>query len=550
MKKNLTYKLNKIIACFKKVPSKYWLYFSWLIIIIIQVPIFLGKQDHFAYNLEPYPDSIFYAIGARNLAEGKGYGLFYQGEKLSIITPPLYVFFLTLFAWMPSPIYFIIPNLLLIMSATYFLYLIFKKIAGKKNEWWLIPTGLVLYFSHAMIHWFVNVAMIENLGLFLIILLLYFLLNINDGWKQIAGLFIIGLLLMLSKYTFMPLMLVVLIIIAFKLFQQKKIWALAVAIVLAIILFIIASFYNPVLMKEVLAGINGLIEGGSSPFYSFRFVPRNFKSLWQLLLGKYRVYFLWISLPMSSFFIFGLYFLGIILSFIKKNNRLNNLYILLLILSQLPLQMIFWVFDSRYLLLWIPLCVIAIIYNWRVLVSFFRNKLLLSIVILFLSFALHMRWQYPFWKFIINNYWHHTSKSWSYLGAKTLNNFMSDKPKAKMASAMFPYYFSYLSSNEQTIYLPISSNQEFYRWLPDEKAWGSTVNYDLIMKDPLLYIQSFLENDEEVYVSNLYITANKNLIMDYERLKQKFFMEKVNYYDCSGTCEIYKLALKDHLDDK
>lgn len=544
MKTNLARDWNKLINWFKKLPAQTWLYLAWLIILIIQTPIFLGKPDHFAYNLEPYPDSIFYAIGARNLVQGKGYGLFYQGEKLAIITPPLYVVVLAAFAWIPSPIYFVVPNLILGLATAWLLYLIIKKIGGQKNSWWLVPTGLALYFSHAMISWFVNVAMIENLGLFLIMLLLYFLLNVDAGWKQTAGLFVTGLLLMIAKYTFMPLMAAILVIIAIKLIQQKQIKILLGAVIVTILAFLVASVCNPVLMKEVNDGIHGLLQGGSSPYYDFKFVASNTRSLIQLLIGKYRVHFLWIGQPMSSFLIFGLYSLATLLSFIKKENWLNNLYILLLALSQLPLQIIFWVFDSRYLLLWVPLAVVGIIYDWSLLVDFFNRKALLSIIVVGIALILHLKWQRSFWSFVLNNNWRHASKAWSYTGAQTLNKFMADKPQAKMVSGLFPYYFSYLANDDSAIYLPMSNQQEFYRWLPAEKAWGTTPNYDLILKDPLLYVQSLLENNEEIYISNLSITGSERIIGDYEEFKKTFKAEKVDYYDCDGVCEIYRLTLK------
>lgn len=486
------------------------------------MPIFFSTR-HYAYNLEPYNDALYYALGAKNFATGRGWGLF-AGDQLllDIPTPPLYILFLAPFSFLPTPIFFVIANLCLQIGSVIILYLLLKHFTAKKH-WEVVPLGLILYLSHGYVFWLVNVAMIENLGLFLILLTLYALLVLPGGWKQNLFLCLLAFAFVFTKYTYLPIAAAIFLIVMIKFWRQKHFWLVIGIIIFALLSVAILSFSLPILfaiVKEL-----GQLTSPEETFFNFSFLPKNIFLISKSLLGL-RAPFLWLGCALTSIIVLAIFLLSLYLAYQQKRHRLNNLYLLLLFLVQFPIQLIFSVYDNRYLVLIIPIMIVTIFYNWLPLVNFFKNHIRFNIIALVILILWHLVSQTRMYGKLLAENLLHTADPWQYYSTLVIDDFMSSQPDAHMITALSLPYVDYFSNLNTFPYLSLETSPSAYLSLVASSS------------------------AQPVYVSNAYITYTDSAIAHYERYKLLYNFEEIPLTnDCDGVCKIYRLSLKDHNDE-
>jgi len=69
--------------------------FVLLFYLLLTLPSVFSEK-HLLFNLEPYPDGLFYSLSAKNFIENGRLALEYNGVRANISQPPLYSLILSL----------------------------------------------------------------------------------------------------------------------------------------------------------------------------------------------------------------------------------------------------------------------------------------------------------------------------------------------------------------------------------------------------------------------------------------------------------------------
>lgn len=495
--------------CWRKLaqlPSHWWLIFALLFILVVQIPIFFAPR-HPAYDLYPYPDSIIYAVGAKNLATGRGYGLFYKDAVFAIPTPPLYIFYLVPFALLlpNSLIYFVAGNIVLQMITIFFFYLILKKIAHEQKRWYLLPLGFIFYFSHSVFSLLPSLALIENLGIPLIMIVLWLLLNLPTNKKQICGLFLAAAAFVFTKYTYLPLSFAILCLIIYKLSKKKKPWFIIGLSALFILVFMVTLYTSTNLATLIQTSWQQLWQNQADTTFSFVNLSQSIKNTLEIFGGG-DMPFGWNDFPLCAPTLALCSLFLLIYSWQKKFHQETNIFFTWLILAQLPLILIFDATQSRYFLLILPIMIIIILFNWPLLAELAQNcrRLLLFLLIATIIGAQIYTQQALFLEIIQSNFTH-TYTEELYTANLFAHQFMQNYPEDYLITLVPPYYYDYINGNTANYQLlPMTIFQHFTD--AKQKNWGSYLDYEQLLHNIYRYYQALNQKN------NLYlIISNKQI---------------------------------------
>jgi hypothetical protein len=242
-----------------------------------------------------------------------------------------------------------------------------------------------------------------------------------------------------------------------------------------------------------------------------------------------------LDVPFTSIFYF-LVFIGFgcfILIKGTKNEKFTSLSLLLLFIAQFPLLLIFYTFDSRYIILTVAL--IATMIGWA-FSRFSIKNLYLKLTLLGIFFTLHLMGQIPLFKQVVANNILHTSVGWQYEAVKNFDSYFSQNAERQplLITALPPHLVASYQKQKYSL-LPLSPDQEFLQ--KGEYVWGSTVPYDSLIDG----YRMWLTDGKEIYITNAYITHQQSVIGDYEEYKRHFNFELVSE-GCLSACNIYKLS--------
>lgn len=516
-------------------PSNRWAYVLFVVILLGYLLITssaLTSDNHILYNLEPYPDGLLYALSARNAALHQGLNLLYGESRIHIWVPALYTLILVPFYVLSTlPWMFYIANVVLGLCSVITLFYIVSKMTRSS---WAGIVSVVIYLSHALILWLPTVPMSENLTLLLVLLsLIALVVNPTTKWMYAISLSaLVGMLF--TRYAIAPVAVVGIALLFFKFFKFRLKEPL-----LALLILLVVIGICELLGYSLLTTLKYLVSSvwNSNQYYNVSNVMPNLRYYGQVVWGAPK-YFLWLLISFTS----PLYFLTFMvmgtLTLIKGNReeRFSSITLLLLFLAQLPLLLMFYSTDSRYIILTIP--IMAVMVGWTFSNLSIANSYIKTLILLIII-GLQLFSQIPLFKQVLANNLLHKSNGWQYLAIQHFDEYFSqaNTNDVYLITALPPHLVAAYQKEDYEL-LPLSNDQEFLQ--KGEHVWGEDVPYDSLVEG----YKAWIEQGKIIYITNAYITHQQSVIYDFEKYKEAFVLEQVSE-GCSSACNIYKLKLSD-----
>jgi hypothetical protein len=444
---------------------------------------------------------------------------------------------------------FFVVNVALGVASLACLWLILKRLS---SNWFVIAGGMLIYFLHGYTLWVTTVPMAENAALFLVSIAMVCLSTPRLRLRQLFALLIIAPLLVLTKYAYILIAVTLIIITFIRVIRQKnqKVllgFGMGTLVVAGMgLAWLTSRGVNP--FGLFLPTTFGKATASGFVFYSLSYIPTNFLKYLGTLAGflSNRAPFLWLTFPLSSVGVLVLAVWGVILGAKSESNPTRWLAISTgaVMIATLPIFLIFYVSDARYLITFIPLLVIGctfwlesmvqnILYNLESL----REKVV-GVVIVLVVLSLQLVSQLPLYKIIFVSNLLGRSVGWQYQAVQEFNRYFeaNNERKPLLITALPPFLIGFYDNNGYRV-LPLSAEQEFIK--KGQYVWG-----DLVQSPRLIdTYQKLLASGTPLYISNAYITHQAQVISDFEQYKQVFKLELVQH-GCDEACNIYRLQPK------
>lgn len=519
-----------------KISKKYREYLPLIFLILgilcITLPaIFTSK--HYLYNLEPYPDGLWYALSGKNLFITGEFAFYSIDTTVKLPVPNLYpaivgcIYFLT-----GATTSFFIVNLILLIATCTLLYLL---VWESTRSVFSATTAGIVYLSHTVLIWLVALPMTENLAVFLFTAFFYFSFKKKLTIKQLILAFLVLIGLFLTRYSLVPSVIVGILILLPKTYKAFPISLRKAAIITVVVMSASSVF---ILLQSGQSYLSYLYRAldeiwRGSPYFGFRFLFPNIIGYTKLLIG-FKTNFLWENVVFTTAPILTLSLLGIFFMF-KQKKYYTALVMMLMSLSSLVAPLIFYVQDARYSSLLTVTVSIGIAWFIQRIAQYSKNKKKYLYLLVFFCLLGQIYSQKNLIQKIIAANLLHRSVAWQYEAIKSFNTFFENKRSSYLITALPPFLVSEYS-NETYKILPLSKEQEFFN--KKQQAWGSSVP----QTDLPAFFTQLLEEKNEVYISNAYITHSQTVVADYQGLEKLFIFVPVSQ-GCLKTCNIYKLQL-------
>jgi hypothetical protein len=538
---------------FSQLKKICWQKRSWLI-ALLAATIFVifagtrpGSDHHQLFNLEPYPDGLFFVVPAWRFAHGQGMtvGL---GERV-ILHPqvlPVYQYFLGVgFLLLRFESAWFWLNLLLGVSGVALLAVTLQRLFDKT---WVTLVGIGLFLLHGYVLWLPSLPMAENLVLFLFLASIWGITQKKLSWRSVTiSVVTIGFLGM-TKYTALGPAVVLAVFLLGRLLLEKSNRRFLCSVGIWLPMGIWFIFYhmsqgiNPLPTLQTQLAKNAPVQ--SLQFYSWKYLSSNASFYTQAVLGKGQN-FLWLRYPLTSVTMIVIAVFSATLVFLqhlkKKAPDTSTQAQLALVLTtcfaaQLPLLLIFYSRDLRYFILAIPILVLLVCLGLSRLGDLTRlRKWVIPVVVVLIATQLFS--EKSFLRYVVVTNLLQRSNAWQYQAVKLAAAKIPDKD-ATLVTALPPFLFEFYSPGKFQL-LPLSQHQEFAD--KGQNVWSDDV--------PLTNLEYSLEQrlgrGEKVYISNAYLSSNHQLFDDFAALEKRFRVTKI-FDGCDQTCNIYKLENFSH----
>ncbi len=511
-------------------------YFFCFLFILVTLPSLL-QRHHELYNLEPYPDGLLYALSARNLVLHGELSLVYAGSQIQFWVPPLYSLSLSLgYLISQKVVAFFLVNILLGVGSC---LLLWHTILNSTKNHLIATIALFLYLSHGYILWLPTLPMSENASIFCMLLALYGLSFAKPTYQSLLiTLFgVIGILA--TRFS--------LVLPASALFiwwtsrviqsQPKRILSILFSVFFTFcalfFLYLSKIHQNPIAIAQSVAAqfLN------SNGYYSSTFTTVNSTFYMRTLFG-FKTQFLWQYFPLTSGVLttYVLIATGVTLYYTRQKSQI--MWLIIVAAFHIPLLLIFYVADARYIITILPIIVIL----GAIAANFLQTRYPLSLkkivlVILFLSCA-QLYSQYPFIRKILSANTLGTTHAWQYEAVLNFNTFAQNfqstatQPPA-IITALPPFLVDAYQEGNYRV-LPLSQHQEFLA--KKEYVWGEDVPYGNLLDG----YEQWLKEGKRLYISNSYITHQASVTADFEAFKERFTLTEVQS-GCLNACTIFEL---------
>lgn len=513
-------------------------YLGIIVLICCFIALLLAGKNPFddqslIPNLEPYPDSLYYAYPAWNVAHGGDFSMSYAGTTIKNVVPPIFsVYLLPFFAFAKDVRFFYFAQLVLLCASVGLLIVCLKLISDRfKVPFYSKGVALLVsaffFVTNFYIYTMPSLLMAELISLFVLLCgCVLLLLPVNAQRASMSA--HVGAILLLIKISNLPLAAAFYSVMMIKIWRAKERRFFMSHIVLAG-LYTLSYFY----LSSFFVGHKNLQTGSSfnveNSFYNLPFYLR--------AMAGYSTTYLWYSEKLVSPLVAGGAFVGLVLGFLKKETR-NIAGSILLGAFMLIIFMSFFVTpDARYISALIPFYSLA----WMIgLLSIFALCIprlflgLIGIVCVFYMVAPAFSYQAGLSeigvikKQIGLNYLH-PENPWNYTAVTSMDAFIASQKSHKpiyIATFLPQFYVGMFAKNFTA--LPISGQQEFYS-SSDEKII-TNMHLDAL-------------NNGTLYMSNAYVGNVSSLWpKEFEKLKEKYHGTLV-YEGCLGTCNLYLLSL-------
>jgi len=491
------------------------------------------SDHHFLYNLEPYPDGLFYVVPAVRWARDLSFSMTY--DNTTAVRPsvlPLYSLVLGIgYQLVTQPAFFYAVNVGLGVLTILGLWRLLLHLKVSHLGMFL---GLGVYLVHFIVVWLPSVPMAENLGLALfvwgIVALAHYITEAT--FKKLFLTIITISSLVFIKYTFILPVAVLSSFLLFMIWQKKLYFHLILALVswtslgTLFILYQVGIGFNPLGIFTTFGQESSVIA--KTTFYSGSYLVSNSFAYLKVLAGG-TTSFLWLQQPFTN----GLLVLVAGYGYLKRFRALTSfslfsIVLLLVFISQLPVLLIFYVVDARYLILSLPLIVIGVALS---LDNFSHRWLTAGVVLgscLFLGFQ-----ERSLVKSVLAANWLGRSEAWQYRAIQVADIALKDEPGSYLITAL-PPFLAEMYSQGNYILLPLSPSQEFLE--KGQNVWPKLANPDDLFSE----YQRLLSQGNKLYVTNAYLSAEAEFTLDMETIRQNFKLELLQT-GCEETCNIYSL---------
>jgi len=525
-------KINKL---WKNIASKWFLLITIILslgYLILTLPAFFD-HDHLLFNLEPYPDGLYYSLSARNLVLGKGLNLVYQANSLPLNQPPIYSLVLALgYLISNRPESFYLINLGLGLISLEFILLSARVLTKQKI---LILFSGLFYLSHLYLVWVPSLPMTENIVLTMLTILVYFGINKYSKTKLLIAMFL-SLILVLTKFSLIVTTLFFLLWFGLWFYKQSNLKLRLLTILSIILGFVVINIYfisvNHSLFEMGKLIIDQLMGNHIAEirFYDLAYLLANLSFYLKMLSGG-ETRFLWMGFPLTSVASVLSLVTSIAFLFVKKKVNYQTTFLILTLVSFFVLMGIFYVADARYTFYAIIPIILLIIITLNQIQNKYKLCFLMTMILLIQIIS-----QLSFAKKIITDNWLGRSTAWQYQAIKHFNQQFSSSEMELLITTLPLFLIDAYQTSSYSIY-PLSQNQEFLS--KEQLVWGRDINY----QDLPGYYQQLISHGKAVYITNAYITHQQEVIKDFENYKQKFTLELVSS-GCDNACNIYQLKLK------
>lgn len=466
-------------------------------------------------NLEPYPDTLFYAMPAWNFVKGQGFRMMAFGREIRSIVPPLYGLLMVPFFGIFADVRAFWGLNLLLLLGTIFLFL---KLAKEifKSVWVAGFLGLLLA-TNFYFYTLPSLLMAENLSMFLTMIGFYLLFTKKDLWVVV-----VAVVLLLTKLSNLPLTGLLLLVSSGRLLKErdKKVGKF---LIICFGLFLMAGIYF--WQTGMLVGHKNLETGTG---FGLSYFGKNFKYYWGVILGE-KVGFLWFRQMWIEKIVFYLLIAGTVVGLAKEKERKMVFLNWGFILAVVSFMSFFYAVDARYLMPILPMCLLL---SGPILKIFDKKKLFYG---LFLLVYLLIGNKAGELKRQVGLNLRHREDPWNYLALKNWEEQLAGNENAVLATFLPPFYVS-MVLGEHFEYLPISPTQEFS--VGEDSYFLKEMMGNL--KDEY---RKKLEEGKRIYISDYYVSNNLSRWReDYEDLVVNFKIKKVND-GCLGACNLYELEM-------
>lgn len=497
-----------------------------LVICLPFIYLLLAFKDPFntrslVPNLEPYPDTLYYATPAWNFVNGIGFSMKSSFLEVKQQVAPLYsIYLIPFFTVFKDVRSYYFGNLLLGFGSLVFFLLSCYKLFRNHSLVFLLG---FLYITNFYVYNLPTLLMAENPTLFLVNFGTYILLSKPTKPKLMLA----GLLGDTLWFTKLSNGLIGLLFYIFYWLKIRKVKidrkAFLVTSVISVSLFI-----GYLTMSGLL--INHKNESSFNPAY---FV-NNLRYYIRLIFGEEGRY-LWFTYKFTTIFISILSMLGLIFALSSRRHRIYGSGFLIFSILVIVPASFFEVQDVRFILFIFPTLLFAIGY----LFSYFQKKLpkvffisLLGIVLLtylFLPLLNQKENEIPIitFKKQIGLNLRHSESPWNYSAIKNFNDYFKGKSENTYLGTVLPVFYVDYFKNDNYQYLAITSNQDFF-----EHEKNLSKKY-----------ADLLRTGNRVYVTNAYLNNLAIWKKDYVNLTQAFHTKLVKE-GCLGSCNIYQLSLQ------
>lgn len=352
----------------------------FVILIIFLLFLFLLIRNPFSgqniiSNFEPLPDAIQYVNPARSLLLGQGFKIIYEGRSIDPAVPPLYSLTLVPFYLFSSDVrsYYFTNVILAIFSAGLF-YLILCRL---KLPSFLIILSFFAFCTNAVVFWYPQVAMSENLFLLLYLLSVWMFLSV----VSVKNIIIAGLVCVsfyATKYIAVMLSFIFGLIYLYKVFyyaksKKRTYFYVSIFIISVLVPYLMYDAYEylnkgfhiwPILYLPILfesgvkTTLNSVFTPPSPVYYSINNVSSNFSQYLAGLMGGE------LSVAKQDFIIMSpiigmIGLIGLLLNPFLSKFKLLSGYLLTSFLSIFIIACYFYITEGRYLFFAVPVLILS-----------------------------------------------------------------------------------------------------------------------------------------------------------------------------------------------
>lgn len=486
-------------------------------------------------NLEPFPDTLYYAAPAWNFVHSNGFAMEFGQYQIKQQVPPLYsIYLIPFFAFLKDVRSFYLANQILMLGSIILFLIILRNLLKGKQLLLVLFSGILLV-TNFYIFTLPTLLMAENLSIIIFLLGLYLLFTPLSQRKIIIG-SVLGVALMLIKFSNVTLGTVFYLFFTIKVFIEGTKLHKKQYVTLALLAFFIFLYY--VISSGILIGHKNLQSGAS---FSYLYFSRNLAFYIKVLLGSSSA-LLWYSEKFGNTLIYLLGLAGCILGLLTKKWRFTVITSLSFIVTLILFMSFFVTPDARYVLVIYPIILILGSIGLSILLKKKTRLLAITVGALLLVYFFFPKLGYKDNESLLISIkkqvglnFRHKEDPWYYLAVQQFNSYfkvVNDK-NAYLATVLPPFYIDFFS-NHTYRYLPLTHNQEFFNM-------NGELNKKMNIPESIpQYFRTLMKQNRRVYITNAYINNLSSWKKDYANIMSQFNTNLVKE-GCMGACNIYEL---------